>query len=587
LPDLPPPAVAPASDVHTPPRPTRRIVLLGGLATAVAAATYSVYEETFGSALPRHATTTARASAVTGIALPVLPRDDGTLENGVRTFRLKLAPGKTTFLDGQETTTWGINRAFLGPVLHANRGEKVHMLVENQLGEATTMHWHGMHLPAVMDGGPFQPIAAGTTWEPQWEIRQSAATLWFHPHFFGKTRDHVMKGLAGFFAIHDGSEDGLPDKHGENDFAIVLQENLLNDKGQIDTSDGTRLTLVNGAIAPRLELPDGPTRLRLLNASDSRGFQLAFDDGRSLVVVGVDGGRLNNPVSVPNLILGPGERVELIVDHADARLIALNPDAGQANGATTTTNTSLGDAPADVLLQLEGGPKGAVPQTPFPSAPSPAELPDPKVASVTRHLVLQKGGPGLTIGIDSGPATPASTGSTGTGGSAPTMPGMPGMPAAPGTTIASPSGGPPVTAGLQQPTTTSPSTSTTTGTPPASSAPIPGAPAAAMEEPSFTTQIGTTEVWSIENKTDVVHYFHVHDVQFKVMDRDGQPPLEHELGRKDVVRIEPTSTVRIALALTDYVDPTFPYMFHCHMLTHEDQGMMGHFTVVDAKAAPS
>ena len=108
-----------------------------------------------------------------------------------------------------------------------------------------------------------------------------------------------------------------------------------------------------------------------------------------------------------------------------------------------------------------------------------------------------------------------------------------------------------------------------------------------MEEPSFTCQVGTTEVWAIENKTDVVHYFHVHDVQFKVMDRDGKPPLEHELGRKDVVRIEATSTVRIALDLTDYVDPTFPYMFHCHMLTHEDQGMMGHFTVVDGKAAPT
>jgi FtsP/CotA-like multicopper oxidase with cupredoxin domain len=575
-------------------------VLLGGLATAIAAATYSIYEETLGSALPRHATTTPRATSVTGIALPLLPRDDGTLENGVRTFTLKLQPGKTSFLDGQETTTWGINRAFLGPVLHANRGEKVRMLVENQVGEPTTMHWHGMHLPAEMDGGPFQPIAAGATWKPEWEIRQSAATLWFHPHFFGKTRDHVMKGLAGVFAIHDPSEAGLPDKHGVDDFSIILQETLLNDKGQIDTSDGARVTLVNGAIAPRLELPDGPARLRLLNASDSRSFQLAFDDARPLVIVGVDGGRLNNPVSVPDVILGPGERVELIVDHADGRLLALNPDAGVANGTNTTTTTAatgaaatLSDVAADVLLQLEGGPKGAVPQTPFPSAPSPAELADPAKATVTRRLVLQKGGPGLTIGIETG-STASPTGTTDTT-AMPNMPGMPSTLATPGTTVPG-AAKPPTGAGLQQPTTTTTTTppSTVPGGPGSSGAPpttkaatIPGVPAAAMEEPSFACQIDTTEVWAIENKTDVVHYFHVHDVQFKVVDRDGKPPIEHELGRKDVVRIEATSTVRIALDLKDYVDPTFPYMFHCHMLTHEDQGMMGHFTVVDGKAAPA
>ncbi len=588
--DVPPhPSGAPEGDAHKPPGPTRRVVLLGGLATAIVAATYSIYEETLGSALPRHSTTTPRATSVTGVALPVLPRDDGTLENGVRTFRLKLAPGKTSFFEGQETTTWGINRAFLGPVLHANRGEKVRLLVENQVGEPTTLHWHGMHLPAEMDGGPFQPIAAGATWAPEWEIRQSAATLWFHPHFFGKTREHVMKGLAGVFAIHDPSEAGLPDKHGVDDFSIILQETLLNDKGQIDTSDGSRVTLVNGAIAPRLQLPEGPTRLRLLNASDSRSFQLAFDDARPLVIVGVDGGRLNNPVSVSDVILGPGERVEIIVDHADGRLIALNPDAGVANGTATTTTTAatgaaatLSDVPADVLLQFEGGPKGPVPQTPFPSAPSPAELADPAKATVNRRLVLQKGGPGLTIGIEGGPATP-SPGSS----DMPGMPGMPGMPATPGTTA--PTAAPPVRAGLQQPTTTAappPTTAPGGGAPTTAptKAAIPGVPAAAMEEPSFECALGTTEVWAIENKTDVVHYFHVHDVQFKVVDRDGAPPLEHERGRKDVVRIEAASTVRIALDLKDYVDPTFPYMFHCHMLTHEDQGMMGHFTVVDAQA---
>jgi FtsP/CotA-like multicopper oxidase with cupredoxin domain len=513
---------------------SRRVVLLGGLAAAVAAASYSIFDETFGSAETLRSTAAVPEFSVTGIDLPLLPRDDGTLEDGVRTFRLRLTEDKTSFVAGQDTTTWGINQAFLGPVLHVNRGERVHMQVENQLGEPTTMHWHGMHLPAEMDGGPFQPIEDGATWEPQWEIRQSAATLWFHPHLLGKTRDHVLRGLAGVLAIHDETEEGLPDKHNENDFSIVLQQNNLNDKGALDTSDGTRVTLVNGAIAPKLRLGDGPTRLRLVNASDDRVFQLAFDDFRQLTIVGVDGGRLNNPVLVDDVKIGPGERVELIVDRAGASLVALNPDAGLSDGQSDTAMVAAGEVPAEVLLQLEGGPSGNAPQKPPPSSPAPAVLPDPEAATVNRRLVLQEGGPGLTIGLDGAPDTHEMT-----------------------TTTAA---------------------ATTICTIPAQ----PGEEVSADDLPSFSTTIDTTEVWAVENTTDVVHFFHVHDVQFKVVDRDGDPPLDHELGRKDTVRIEPDSKVSIAMAFEDYVDEGCPYMFHCHMLTHEDQGMMGHFTVVEA-----
>jgi FtsP/CotA-like multicopper oxidase with cupredoxin domain len=524
------PYVAEPDDGDGVPRPTRRMVLLGGLGAAVAAATYSIWSDTFGSALSRRPTAPVPDSAVTGISLPVLPSDEGTLEDGVRTFRLNLTAGKSNFIAGHESETWGINRDYLGPVLQVNNGERIHMHVENGLDEPTTLHWHGVHLPAVMDGGVFQPIEPGGTWDPEWEIRQSAATLWFHPHLYGKTREHVLRGLAGVLAIHDPTEDGLPNRPGEDDFAVILQENTLNDQGGLDTSDGTRVTLVNGAIAPKLRLPDGPARLRVLNASDTRAFQLAFDDFRSLTIVGVDGGRLNNPVTVDDVKIGPAERVELLVDHAGARLVALDPDAGQPGAS----NVAVGDAPAEVLLELEGGPTGTVSQKPPPSAPSPAELPDPAAATVNRHLVLQAVGPGLGIGVD-----------------------------------------PP----LQIDDTAAGISTVCTLPPQAGSAPP------AEELPSFTTTVDTTEVWAVENTTDVVHFFHVHDVQFKVVDRDGSPPLEHELGRKDTVRVEPGSTVRIALALKDYTDPSCPYMFHCHMLTHEDQGMMGHFTVVDAGAA--
>jgi len=71
--------------------------------------------------------------------------------------------------------------------------------VHNELPEATTVHWHGMHLPLRMDGGPHQPIAPGATWSPEWTVDQPAATLWYHPHPHGSTASHVYRGLAGLF----------------------------------------------------------------------------------------------------------------------------------------------------------------------------------------------------------------------------------------------------------------------------------------------------------------------------------------------------------------------------------------------------
>ena len=180
---------------------TRRRMLRAGV--AVAAALVGVVTGLIAWRwISAPANTIGKVSFTHRLAIPPLAssRHD---EAGRRVFDLRAAAGRTHFRPGPATPTWGINGSYLGPTLRAARGEKVLAHVHNDLREATTMHWHGMELPAAMDGGPHQLIAPGTTWSPTWTIGQPAATLWYHPHPHGHTAEHVYRGLAGMFIIDD------------------------------------------------------------------------------------------------------------------------------------------------------------------------------------------------------------------------------------------------------------------------------------------------------------------------------------------------------------------------------------------------
>ena len=96
-----------------------------------------------------------------------------------------------------------------------------------------------------------------------------------------------------------------------------------------------------------------------------------------------------------------------------------------------------------------------------------------------------------------------------------------------------------------------------------------------------TVELGTTEVWQVRNIDGEYHNFHVHDVQFQVLSVDGAEPGPQVSGWKDTVYVPPGGSVRLALRFTDYADPDTPYMYHCHLLQHEDAGMMGQFVVVE------
>jgi FtsP/CotA-like multicopper oxidase with cupredoxin domain len=102
-----------------------------------------------------------------------------------------------------------------------------------------------------------------------------------------------------------------------------------------------------------------------------------------------------------------------------------------------------------------------------------------------------------------------------------------------------------------------------------------------MNRIDFSPVKGTAEIWDVTNVHDTPHNFHIHDIQFQVLSVDGKTPPPELRGRKDTIFMPPGRDVRLIMKFTDYSDPNHPYMFHCHLVRHEDKGMMGQFTVVD------
>jgi blue copper oxidase len=262
-----------------------------------------------------------------------------------QTYELNVVAGKSEFLTGLSTQTLGINGPYLGPTIRCRAGDRVTLGVKNTLPEPTTLHWHGLHLPARSDGGPHQVVEPAAVWEPSFEIKQRSSLCWYHAHLLGRTGDQVLRGLAGLFLIEDEESQslGLPSEYGVDDIPLVIQDRRFNRDGNFDylssmfdTTMGYKgnVILVNGTVEPHVVLRRQRTRLRILNGSNSRIYTLGRDDGADLLVIGSDGGLLERPMRQRRQRLGPGERVELLVDMQTDQTVRLMsyPDAVAAGG---------------------------------------------------------------------------------------------------------------------------------------------------------------------------------------------------------------------------------------------------------------
>ncbi|MFD6140761.1 multicopper oxidase family protein [Promicromonospora sp. NPDC060271] len=457
---------------------------------------------------------TARRDTVGAVDLDsplvIPPLAESTVDAaGARVFALGLQAGETAFKDGPATRTWGVNGSYLGPTIRARRGERVRLAVHNGLDQETSLHWHGMHLPAAMDGGPHQPVTPGATWEPTWTVDQRAATLWYHPHVHGATADHTYRGLTGLFIVDDETDTpNLPSTYGVDDVPMIVQDRAFDGNNQfaerIPLAGSLGVIgdeiLVNGTLGPYFDVTTGLVRLRLLNASNARLYNFGFSDDRRFALIATDGGLLAEPWETDRLYLSPGERAEIVVAFEPGETVDLRSypsEFGGASGRLDGFDDRLDICrfrAADTLADDAAFP------TEIPGAL--ADAPDLAGAAVAaeRTFVL---------------ASDQINGRS-----------------------------------------------------------------MAMDRIDFGVREGTVEVWEVTNDNGFLHNFHVHDVQFQVLTVDGAEPEPHLRGWKDTVLLVQGRRYRLAMRFTDHTDPNVPYMYHCHLLQHEDDGMMGQFVVL-------
>jgi FtsP/CotA-like multicopper oxidase with cupredoxin domain len=232
---------------------------------------------------------------------------------------LACAPALVNMGDGKPRRVWAYNGQFPGPTWVARTGDLVTTRLLNGLAEPTITHWHGLLVDFANDGGPLLEIDPGESYDYRFPIVQRAGLNFYHPHPHMLTGEQVFLGLAGAFIIRDAEEDSLGLPSGPYEIPLVIRDGSFDSQGNLlynPTSSGCRgkFSLVNGTLNPLLNVDRGVYRFRVLNGANARVFRLALSNGAPLTIIGNDGGLLPSPVTVTEILLGMGERLDLLVD---------------------------------------------------------------------------------------------------------------------------------------------------------------------------------------------------------------------------------------------------------------------------------
>jgi FtsP/CotA-like multicopper oxidase with cupredoxin domain len=433
-------------------------------------------------------------------------------EPGLFKARLTAEPATVRFAEGLDTPILGYNGLSPGPLIEAVEGDRVEITFANRIAdEASTIHWHGMPVPADQDGNPMDPVTTGAERTYSFDLPEgSTGSYWYHPHPHGKTAEQVYRGLAGAFVVKP-KIDPIPAGYG--DTVLVFTDLRLAADGTLPDNTMTDLmngrvgdhVLVNGQKNPALTVPFGTKRrFRFYNATNARFLRLSFDNA-SMMIIGTDGGLLEAPVAADNILLSPAERLELVVSFdkpGAATLATLDYDRGWMgpgrpdDAGLTLFTVNVSETPAE-------------PVPPLPDRLRPiAQLGAPVVS---RRFVFTETMTMNASGMDMGFL-------------------------------------------------------------------INGV-AFDMNRIDIVAKTGQVELWEIVNKADMDHPFHVHGTQFQVVEheRDGQVSKPPYRAWKDTVNVARGETVRLLLRQ----DRPGPRMYHCHILEHEQLGMMG---IVDVRA---
>lgn len=458
-------------------------------------------------------------------------------------LELAAGSGEKALLPGRPTRLWRFSgRVLKGdaaqfgmlpgdvlPVIRARNRQKIRIHFVNHLPEDSIVHWHGLHLPQKMDGHPMYAIRPGQRFVYEFQLDNRAGTYWFHPHPHGRTGEQVYRGLAGALIVSDEEEQAARLPAGELDLTWVLQDRTFDRDNQLVYVRGM-MDRMMGFLGERIVVNGRPDfvqsvaatayRVRLLNASNSRIYKLARDDGRPLTVIGNDGGLLEKPLQRAYVTLAPAERIELWMDFSDRSLgdqirlrsLPFNAGMNMMGGA------GMSNGSAFPVLTVRVDRKGAGRHT-LPATLS--RIPRYRLEDAVNRTAPRTFGPAMGMGQVS----------------------------------------------------------------------LNGRRFDKMDEVADNeiVKLDTLEVWDLANDQSMMmmaHPLHIHNLQFQVIERKADPRFAAayetlsggfvDEGWKDVVLVMPGERVRVLMKFTDH---TGFYLYHCHILEHEDLGMMRNYLV--------
>jgi FtsP/CotA-like multicopper oxidase with cupredoxin domain len=473
------------------------------------------------------------------LPIPPVLRDDH--------IRIPIREAEQQILPGRKTRLWTYGGSFPGPTIRRRAGERTRVTFHHQLPEKVgelSVHLHGGHNRTQFDGQPggltkAQPsslycrIPRGlsaresgndTLLEPGarktyvYDLREGgdperASFQWYHDHRLDRTAPHVWKGLAGMWIVDDAFEDSLPLPDGDRDLPLMICDRTFDPRNQLTDpfSDDRRppadgilaeTVLVNGAYMPHHRVEACRYRLRLLNVSSFRSYNLQLTGGLTMIQIATESGLMPKPIRRREIMLGPAERVEVIVDFAAARgqSVELRSTKRHPGRNPDGANTYGG-----ALMQFRVGAD---------------RVPDP--SRVPRHLRP------LPEWTRKAKRRPDKVWEVTIGGFFKTTWRINGRTFNPAHVEAFP-------------------------------------------------KLNTTETWEIHNKTNVAHVMHLHHTDWYLLERNGKPPPPWEDCLKETFFVYPNEKILLAGHFSDY---TGKFVVHCHMLDHEDHGLMSQFQVV-------
>lgn len=401
-----------------------------------------------------------------------------------------------------------INGAFLGPTIRIKKGNTLNINFTNGLTEQSNIHWHGLNVPADMDGHPKDAISKDTSKRYTFPIVDRAGTYWYHAHPDMRTGYQSYMGLAGVLIVNDDEEDALNLPEREFDIPLILQDKRLDaenkilwDKTNDDIPPGYLgdVMFVNGTPDAYHEVGKALYRLRLVNASNARIYMIGFEDKRSMHLIGTDGGLLDKPYAMTEIKLSPGERIDVLVDFKNDQLgTSVKLKTLEYVFTSSHQNPSYPQGAEHDLVRFDIKLSSSNTYT-VPAALTNYEKLDPAKAVNTRYFQF--------------------------------------------TMDHSREYGQHQINGL----------------------------VFDMNRIDYTVKAGDLEVWEMENQGDAIHAMHIHGLQFQIIDRSFDALKPNDFGWKDTVLINGSEFVRIAVRFNQNKGV---YIFHCHNLEHEDDGMM-------------